>query len=84
MARIKTEFCPNCGKGEIIRFPDTELDYSENCPVCGKDLTVPSDPKKPIVVRIYTVRTGEASLDAIDPWGAIFEGIKELVKSANR
>lgn len=74
MARIKTEFCPNCGKGEILRYPEMALDYHETCPVCGEALVVPSDVAKPMRVRKITTTIGGGD----DLWGAIFDGIKRL------
>jgi len=80
--RIKTEICPACGKAEIIRYPDTALNYREACPVCGEDLLVPSDPAKPITVHI--VRSGTLSsaskshkldLDALEDFSKMMEGL---------
>ena len=72
MARIKTEFCPNCGKGEIIRYPEIALDYHEICPVCGEDLVIPNDTAKPMRVRKITTTIGG------DPRERFFGNIKDL------
>jgi len=80
--RIKTEFCPACGKAEIIRYHDTALNYREACPVCGEDILVTSDPAKPITVHI--VRSGTLSsvseshkpdLDALEDFSKMMEGL---------
>ena len=73
MIRIKTEFCPNCGKGEILRYPETELDHHETCPICEEDLVVPHDVAKPMRARKITTTIG-----GDDSWGKIFGGIKSL------
>lgn len=73
MARLKIELCPNCGKGEIIRYPDTALDHHEKCPICNEDLVIPSNALTP--VRVYRMI---ATVGSGDPWTRAFDGIKSL------
>ncbi len=68
MSRFKTEFCPNCGKWEFLRYPETALDYREVCSVCGETVVLPSDPAK--ALRVHEV-VGTSAVSEED-WEKIF------------
>lgn len=77
MGTLKTESCPNCGKGEFIRY-STELDYHETCPVCGERITLPGNLKKPLRVDKILDAT---MVSAEDSWEKICADFRNLATS---
>ncbi len=84
MAKIRKDFCPICGKVEILRNPAGKINYdaggwNERCQVCNSLLWVPADPTEPIEAAVVPV----LGISAFEPEEIIFDNeIKLLEKMA--